>query len=101
MNVSTNRPTRLSALGEGIVARWHSERIGAFNGNHLRFRVMDAAAADWHVHEASDELFLVLSGVVDLDTGHDTHTLAPGDLFVVPAGVRHRARVAGRATLLV
>jgi len=62
---------------------------------------MEEATANWHSHEDSDELFLVLSGIVAIDTEHGTHTLRTHELFVVPAGLRHRARVEGRATLFV
>jgi MFS family permease len=95
------RPTDLASLGDGISARWHNQTIGAFNGNHLRFRVMEDAAADWHAHEDSDELFVVLSGRVAIDTEGGSHELGADELLVVPARLRHRARVEGRATLLV
>src|SRR6266478_2977546 len=39
--------------------------------------------------------------VVRMDTEHGTREIRSGHLFVAPGGTRHRARVEGRATLLV
>ncbi len=44
---------------------------------------------DWHAHETEDELFLVLSGSLTIRMEECSVTLAPGQLFVVPKGVRH------------
>jgi mannose-6-phosphate isomerase-like protein (cupin superfamily) len=91
----------LDRLQRGVVEAWKSFDVATVNGNAVRCRVMQDVTAPWHVHDASDELFFVLTGTVHLDTEQCTRALAPGQLFVVPAGTRHRARVAGRATLLV
>jgi mannose-6-phosphate isomerase-like protein (cupin superfamily) len=45
-----------------------------------------------HVHEDTDEFFLVLSGRLHLDLGDRTVTLGPHDVFTVPRGARHRPR---------
>jgi mannose-6-phosphate isomerase-like protein (cupin superfamily) len=94
-------PCDLTALHDGVAAAWKSIDVASVNGNTVHCRVMQDVAADWHVHERSDELFYVLSGTVNLDTEQATHAIRAGALFVVPAGTRHRARVVGRATLLV
>ncbi len=94
-------PCDLTSVHDGVTIAWKSLDVASVNGNAVRCRVMQDIAADWHVHEHSDELFYVMSGTVCLDTEHGTHALSAGQLFVVTAGTRHRARVAGRATLLV
>lgn len=43
----------------------------------------------WHAHEEEDELFLVLRGEMRIQMEDGEVTLGPGDVFVVPAGVRH------------
>jgi mannose-6-phosphate isomerase-like protein (cupin superfamily) len=43
----------------------------------------------WHSHEHEDELFLVLKGCLRIDMEAASVTLAEGELFVVPKGVRH------------
>jgi len=48
----------------------------------------------WHVHESTDEFFLVLSGRFDVSIrdaeGERTVTLGSGDIFVVPRGTEHK-----------
>jgi mannose-6-phosphate isomerase-like protein (cupin superfamily) len=60
-----------------------------------------AGSARWHSHDESDEFFYVLSGLFHLDTDDRTIDVRAGELFVVPAGVRHRGRAEARTTLLV
>jgi mannose-6-phosphate isomerase-like protein (cupin superfamily) len=91
----------LNSLHTGGSEAWKSVDVATVNGNAVRCRVMQDVTANWHVHADSDELFLVLTGTAYLDTERGTQKLEAGQLFVVPSGIRHRARVEGRATLLV
>lgn len=58
-------------------------RLGRFHGEYI-----------WHMHENTDEFFLVLNGEIDIalreDTGERTVTLAQGSVFVVPRGMFHK-----------
>lgn len=91
----------LDGLQTGVTHSWKSFDVATVNGNAVRFRVMENTTANWHVHEHTDELFYVVSGTVLLDTEHGVREIQPGQLLVIPAGTRHRARVEGRATVLV
>ncbi|AUS99113.1 hypothetical protein CLI64_01145 [Nostoc sp. CENA543] len=84
-----------------ITESWKSIDISQVNGNNVRLRVMEDVTANWHSHDISDECFYVISGTVHLDTEHETKTLNAHELFIVPAQTKHRARVKGRAVLLV
>ena len=95
------QPIDLESLQNGVREAWKSFDLATINRNAVRFRVMENRTANWHVHENSDELFYVVGGTVLVDTEHGTCEIRAGQLFVVPAGTRHRARVEGRATLLV
>ena len=56
----------------------------------------------WHAHDAEDELFLCLSGTFDIELEDDPAvTLQQGDVFVVPAGLRHRPAASEPATAAV
>lgn len=59
----------------------------------------------WHVHEDTDELFLVLEGqfvvaVRDERGTEETVTLEVGDVFVVPRGIEHKPSSPGGAILM-
>jgi mannose-6-phosphate isomerase-like protein (cupin superfamily) len=43
----------------------------------------------WHSHEHEDEMFMVLEGEMNIELQERTVQLAPGQIFVVPKGVRH------------
>lgn len=59
----------------------------------------------WHVHEETDEFFLVLDGEFDIAMhdagGRDTTvSLRAGDTFVVPRGTEHKPSSAGGSILM-
>jgi|SRR5579875_813452 len=69
-------------------------KVAHVKGEHVR-----------HVHESTDEFFLVLDGQFDVtlygsDGGESTVRLHTGDVFVVPAGVEHKPSSAGGAVLM-
>ena len=43
-----------------------------------------------HKHDETDDLFLVLSGRLQMRLRDRTVTILPGELFVVPRGVEHQ-----------
>jgi mannose-6-phosphate isomerase-like protein (cupin superfamily) len=58
----------------------------------------------WHVHEQTDEFFLVLDGRFDIalrdQAGERTVELRRGDVFVVPKGVEHKPSSTGGSILM-
>ena len=84
-----------------VTDTWKSFDVATVNGNAVRLRVIQDVTAKWHVHESSDELFYVLSGTVSVETEHGTREISAGQLFVVPAGTQHRARVVGRDAVVL
>lgn len=55
----------------------------------------------WHQHEDTDELFLVIAGHLTLQTPEEDTELGPGDLLVVPKGVRHCPKASEMCHLLL
>lgn len=59
----------------------------------------------WHVHEDTDEFFLVVEGALDIDLrekgGERSVTLARGAVFVVPRGTWHRPHSAEGASIMM
>lgn len=56
---------------------------------------------EWHSHDETDELFLVLSGVLDIELRDRVVTLEQGEMYVVPRGVEHRPVAKAEAHLLL
>ncbi len=55
----------------------------------------------WHKHLDQDELFLVHSGTISLDTEFGSFTLEPGEMLTVPKGVLHRSSSRIRSEVLL
>lgn len=59
----------------------------------------------WHSHSTTDEMFVVLSGHVDIDLreegGERRVSLSQDDVYVVPRGVEHRPVSAEGAEILL
>jgi mannose-6-phosphate isomerase-like protein (cupin superfamily) len=68
-------------------------RIAHASGEHV-----------WHVHEDTDEFFLVIDGTFDVSLREDgaerTVSLRAGDIFVVPRGTEHRPSSRGGSILM-
>ncbi|HWM38347.1 MAG TPA: cupin domain-containing protein [Streptomyces sp.] len=77
-------------------------RVAKVAGEHL-----------WHVHENTDEFFLVLDGELSIalrgegpdadgtNTAERTVVLGKGSVFVVPCGVEHKPSSADGASILL
>lgn len=68
---------------------WQPRIVGELNGQHVKI-VRLLGEFVWHHHENEDELFLVVSGVLDLEFRDRVVTLKEGELCIVPRGVEHR-----------
>jgi len=63
--------------------------VALINDHIVRLSVMTEPFY-WHYHPNSDEIFLVVEGVLCIDLEDRTVELTPGLLFTIPANVRHR-----------
>ncbi|OKK06236.1 cupin [Streptomyces sp. CB03234] len=80
-----------------VVARMndYDVRIAHAAGDHV-----------WHVHDDTDEFFLVLDGQFDIalreaDGSERTVELRRGDTFVVPKGTEHKPSAPNGASILM
>ena len=85
MRDKANLATKLASFTD----QWKPRIVGGYNGNDVMV-VRVEGAFEWHKHDDTDDLFLVLDGVLDIEMRDRTITLEPGELFVVPKGVEHR-----------
>ena len=68
---------------------WHPRIIAGYNDTDVMVVKVQGEFV-WHKHDDTDDFFLVLKGVLDIELRDRTVTLGPGELFVVPKGVEHR-----------
>ena len=74
--------------------------INRVNNSCLRLAVFNEAFR-WHQHPKSDELFLVVEGLLAIDLQDGTELrLGPWQMVTVPAGTVHRTRAIGRTVNL-
>ena len=85
-----------------------SEKLGLFNDhwsprvvaqlNNYQFKLAKVEGEFvWHNHPDTDEAFLVLDGLLEIDLREpdqapSTISLGPGELTVIPRGMDHRPR---------
>ena len=96
VNVTAALASFTETYSPRIVARMndYDVRVAHAKGEHV-----------WHVHEDTDEFFLVLDGQFDVairgaDGSQTAVTLRQGDTFVVPKGTEHKPSSPGASILL-
>jgi len=55
----------------------------------------------WHKHEDTDDFFLVVKEILNIELRDRTITLGPGEMYIVPKGVEHRPFAAEEVHLLL
>jgi len=85
-----NPKVNLDQQFERFHDHWNPRIVATVNDYHVKL-VKAHSEFVWHQHQDTDELFLVINGQLRIQLqDHDDVALGPGELFVVPRGVRHR-----------
>ncbi len=107
----TSEPVRYPALevvdlfaeGAAVTERYRNMVINRVNDSCLRLAVFEEVYR-WHFHPTSDELFLVVEGllVIEFENGEAGRELQlrPWQCVTIPAMTRHRTRAVGRTVNL-
>lgn len=82
-----NIADKLSLISE----RWSPKIIAQLNDYHVKIAKIKGSL-DWHKHNETDELFLVIDGSMTIDFRESSVALRSGEMFIVPKGVEHRTR---------
>lgn len=93
-------PVNLTKKCELLSELWSPRVVAELNDYQFKVANIEGDFV-WHDHPETDEAFLVLDGELSIDLPDRTVHLGPGDLFVVPKGVRHRPRADRRVSLLL
>ena len=68
---------------------WKPHVIAELNGQMVKVVKIEGEFV-WHHHDAEDELFLVVEGLMHMELRGETVDVRPGELIVIPKGVEHR-----------
>lgn len=83
------KPISPAAEAERLDAYWSPRVLAEVDDAYIKVAKVKGTLA-WHTHEDEDELFYVLSGRLRLEfDGDESVELGPGEMYVVPKGVRH------------
>ncbi len=88
----TTQPIDLRAVLNTFDDLWSPRIAARINNYDVRVTHVKGSYI-WHVHDTTDEFFLVLEGELTIalrDPNERTVTLSPGSVFVVPKGIYHR-----------
>jgi mannose-6-phosphate isomerase-like protein (cupin superfamily) len=98
-------PIELAAALASFDALWSPRIVTRVNDYDVRIAKVSGEHV-WHVHDTTDEFFLVLDGVLHIalrdEAGSERTVVLPkGAVFVVPSGVEHKPSAAGGASILM
>lgn len=79
---------------------WRPRLLGEVNDAAVKLAKLRGEFV-WHVHEAEDELFLVVKGRLTIRLRDGDVCLEPGELLIVPHGVEHLPVAKGEVQVLV
>ncbi|MFD5156515.1 cupin domain-containing protein [Streptomyces hawaiiensis] len=89
----TQEPVSLAHALTTFSERWSPRIVTAVNDYDVRIAKVEGEHV-WHVHDRTDEFFLVLDGELHLalreSTGERTVVLTRGSVFTVPRGTEHK-----------
>jgi mannose-6-phosphate isomerase-like protein (cupin superfamily) len=100
----TSGPIRLSQALAAFTEIYSPRIVGRVNDYDVKIAHTRGDHV-WHVHEDTDEFFLVIDGRFDIalreaDGQERTVELNAGDIFVVPRGTEHKPSSPGGAILM-
>ncbi|RXJ71867.1 cupin [Veronia nyctiphanis] len=55
----------------------------------------------WHDHPDTDEVFIVIEGVLDIEFRDGKVTLESGEMFVIPKGIEHKPVAASECKVMI
>ncbi len=90
----------LSAKLAQIHTHWDPHVVADYNDNDIMV-VKFKGEFPFHLHEDTDDFFLVLNGEMVMDYADTSYPVKSGEIFVVPKGVSHRPRAEAECEVLL
>ncbi|MFE7573086.1 cupin domain-containing protein, partial [Streptomyces sp. NPDC057539] len=99
----SSEPIPLSKALASFDALWSPRIVTRVNDYDVRIAKVEGEHI-WHVHDATDEFFLVLDGELHISLrepdGERTVLLPKGAVFTVPRGTEHKPYASSGAAIL-
>ena len=83
------RPINLQDKLSKFSEHWSPKIIAQLNDYHFKLAKVLGEFV-WHDHKETDEVFIVLSGSLDILFRDGKVTLKQGEMYVVPNGIEHK-----------
>jgi mannose-6-phosphate isomerase-like protein (cupin superfamily) len=80
--------------------QWSPKIIAQMNDSHFKL-VKGEGEFVWHQHPDTDEVFLVLEGLLRIEFRDGAVELQAGEMFVVPKGIEHKPVAAKECKMLL
>jgi mannose-6-phosphate isomerase-like protein (cupin superfamily) len=96
----TAEPVDLAAKFDLFSELWSPKLVARLNDYEVKLAKVNGEFV-WHVHEDTDELFLVIDGQLTIHMRDRDVTVEAGQLFVVPRGVEHCPSAEAEVKLLL
>jgi mannose-6-phosphate isomerase-like protein (cupin superfamily) len=91
----------INTVMDAVAEKWMPHVLAEVNDYDVKVANVEGDEFPEHVHEDTDEFFLVLAGRLHLDLPDGTVTLNPNDVFTVPRGIRHKPRAEAGTRILM
>lgn len=79
---------------------WSPKIVAELNGQQFKLAKLKGEF-HWHLHQETDECFLVVEGNLEIDFRDGTLSMQPGDFVVIPANVEHCPRSTDGCSVLL
>ena len=79
---------------------WSPKIIAQMNNYHFKLVKLQGEFV-WHSHVDTDEVFMVIDGVMSIQFRDGAVTLRAGEMYVVPKGVEHRPVAENECSLML
>ncbi|NUP23972.1 MAG: cupin domain-containing protein [Streptomyces sp.] len=100
----TSEPISLAQALASFTDRWSPRIVTTVNDYDVRVAKVEGEHV-WHVHDHTDEFFLVLEGELHISlrepSGERMVVLPKGSVFTVPRGTEHKPYAPAPAAILV
>lgn len=96
MNDVVNLKQKLDLIPD----HWVPRVVGELNGQYVKLVKIQGEYV-WHSHAAEDELFLVLSGCIEIHFRDRAETIREGEFCIVPRGTEHKPVARQEASILL